>query len=159
MRRIPDAKSSLNPHASVPLVNRSTHRSQPLHFCTDRRPICTFARPFMYAPCPHVTMPAPPRGWEYIAKAGARRATPYQPKRCISPILKPPYSILTIPPLHFCTSVLPPDPPGILHRRTFQPQSGGALFLRPRLCLPAAGRTSLPDGQVLAGGGDDPGGG
>ena len=41
----------------------------------------------------------------------------------------------------------------------FQPHSRRALFLRSGLRVPAAGGTSLPDGQVLAGGGDDPSGG
>ena len=44
-----------------------------------------------------------------------------------------------------------------LRPSAFQPHSCRALFLRSGLRLPAAGGTSLPDGQVLAGGGDDPG--
>ena len=51
-----------------------------------------------------------------------------------------------------------PLPLRICTRLLFSLTSARALFLRSGLCLPAAGGTSLPDGQVLAGGGDDPGG-
>ena len=83
------------------------------------------------------------------------------PSRCYLPL--PPCHRAHVSPRGFAALtfalLVPPLPCRFLrlHRRTFQPHSRRALFLRSGLCLPAAGGTSLPDGQVLEGGGDDPG--